>query len=97
MSYQIDDQVNKEINHMARMLPKDTAILPNGVAIAVKGINHRMRIKQAFINEGWIGFMTYVIPYHKPGETKNKLMQTLNQLINEANEATDETATDQDN
>lgn len=94
----ITKEVQKEIKHVMSMLPKGVIITPNGVAIHSPHVDHYGRIKNAYIEKGWVGFLEYILPYFKDGNEKQRIKTELNRLINEANNTTtEEERSNQDN
>ncbi len=86
----ITKEVQKEIKHIMGMLPKGVIITPNGVAIHAPGVDHYGRIKNAYMENGWAGFLAYILPYFKDGKEKERIQTELNRLLNEANNTTTE-------
>lgn len=94
----ITKEVQKEIKHVMSMLPKGVIITPNGVAIHAPHVDHYGRIKNAYMKNGWAGFLQYILPYYKEGNEKQRIQTELNRLLNEANNTpTETTGANQDN
>lgn len=87
----ITKEVQKEIKHVCGMLPKGVVIAPNGVAIHAPGVDHYGRIKNAYMERGWAGFLTYILPYYKDGNERKRIETELNRLLNETDNTTTET------